>query len=240
MEDMERYGDYNDAEDEAVPPRKSAILTILKTLVILVIVGVIALLGYRLFLFDYYPPDAKQLIMTERLRAHYAAVGDDLHVQTQKLRFPYDDCDLDTLNSNDLGTFFADHLYVITATGELQITTRANTAGLQAIATKYGSTEDVDAIADKLIFRLTDNYGREYTSLVHRQTYSHAMYRYFKLCFDGIDFTAPSDGLGAPEWIRLEILFEGEETPYSYMLIYENNVDFSSFKDYRPSKEELS
>lgn len=240
MEDMERYGDYNEQEEEAVPAQKNVVLTCIKYLLILVIVAVIALLGCRLFLFDYYPKAAKQLVMTESLRAYYDRTDGDVRIQKQDLRFPYDDIDLVTINSNDLGTFFADHLYVIDAIGELQITARVNTAGLESIGALYGIDADADTIAAKLTFRLTDNYGRVYDELVYCEMHSYAMYRYYKLAFDGIAFASPDDGQGAPEWIRMEILLEGEETPYSYMLIYENNEDFSTFTEYKPSSEEVA
>ena len=42
----------------------------------------------------------------------------------------------------------------------------------------------------------------------------------------------------AAEWIRLEILFEGQTEPFSYLLVYENNVDNNTFTDYRLSKGE--
>ena len=87
MEDMERYGDYNEQEEEAVPAQKNVVLTCIKYLLILVIVAVIALLGCRLFLFDYYPKAAKQLVMTESLRAYYDRTDGDVRIQTQDLRF---------------------------------------------------------------------------------------------------------------------------------------------------------
>ena len=61
------------------------------------------------------------------------------------------------------------------------------------------------------------------------------MYRYFKLAFDGVDFDPEEN---APEWIRLEIFFEGQSEPFSYILVYENNEDYNIFRDYNLSKGE--
>lgn len=241
MEDMERYGDYNDPEEEAIPRRKPILMTCLKVLLIVVILLVVGVLGYRLFLFDYYPSEMSTFIRTEHFDA-YPAEGDGLPaVMTQKLRFPYDDSDLDARNSNDLGTFFAAHLYVVKQTGELQVTVRVNEAGLSDVAGKFGDTEaTAEVVAERLSFRLSDNYGRVYTSLIGVYTAEHAMYRYYKLCFDGIDFVEPADALGAPEWIRLEILYDDEPEPYSYTLVYENNEDFSTLNPYTFTGKEPS
>lgn len=232
MEDMERYGDYNDPEEEAVPHKRNVLFIFVKWLLVLVIALVVGLLGYRLFLFEHYPKDVKQFILTEQ----YLALREDgtaPSVKTQQLRFPYDDNDLDTRNSNDLGTFFANFLYICEESGELQITLRINDAGFSDIAARFDMKDaDAKTVAEGLSFRLTDNYGRVYSTLSMVHTTEFAMYHYYKLCFSGIDFTEPSDGLGSPEWIRIEVLFFGEDKPYSYMLIYENNEDYSSFRDY--------
>ncbi len=238
MEDMERYGDY-DEEESADLPQKNAALSCIKILLLVVIVAVIALLGYRLFLFEYYPADAKRPVMTDSLRDYCQSAGDEADIKTQDIRFPYDDIDLDTRNSNDLGTFFFDYLYVTEAIGQLQITARVNTAGLETIARTYGAEEDADAVAERISFRLTDNYGRIYDACIYCEITPFAMYRYYTIVFDGIAFASPTDGLGAPEWIRAEVIFDGEETPYSYALIYENNVDYNTFKPYRLSKGDL-
>ncbi len=239
MDDFERYGDYDEEESTELPSKNTAFFCI-KILLFVAIGAVIALLGYRLFLFEYYPSDAKRPVMTDSLRAYCQSAGDAADIKTQDIRFPYDDIDLDTRNSNDLGTFFFDHLYVTEAIGQLQITARVNTAGLETIAGKYGAEGDADTVAKQLSFRLTDNYGRVYDACVYCEITSFAMYRYYTIVFDGIAFDSPADGLGAPEWIRAEILFDGEETPYSYALIYENNVDYNTFEQYRLSKGELA
>ncbi len=232
MEDMERYGDYNETEDDA-PRRRGGFLRVLQILVALVCLATAGVIGYRLFLFDYYPAEMKQPIFTERLTAYYREVGEDaLGIRTQKLRFPYDD--------NDKGNFFCDHLYVIPGAGELQISLRYNESALATIASHYGF-ESLTPSDDLFSFRITDNVGRDYGTPVYQATDAYAMYHYYKLAFDGIEFDNPSDGAEAPAWIRLEIFVKGapDDKAFSYVAIYENNEDYAKFSDYKPSRKEL-
>ena len=232
MEDMERYGDYNESEEDA-PRRRGAFLRALQIFVALVCLATAGIIGYRLFLFDYYPASVKQLVFTERLTSLHREVGaQGLGVRTQKLRFPYDD--------NDKGNFFCDHLYVIPAAGELQISVRYNESALADVATRYGF-DPLPPSDDLFSFRITDNVGRDYGAPVYIDTDAYAMYHYYKLVFDGIDFSTPADGGEAPAWIRLEIFVKGatDAGAYSYVAIYENNEDYAKFSDYTPSQKEL-
>ncbi len=233
MEDMERYGDYNEFEDDVPKKRRGGFLRVLQILVALVCLATAGVIGYRLYLFDYYPASIKQLVFTERLSELTREVGSDgLGVRTQKLRFPYDD--------NDKGNFFCDHLYVISAAGELQISVRYNESALADVAARYGF-ETLSPSDDLFTFRITDNVGRDYGAPVYVACDSYAMYHYYKLAFDGIEFDTPSDGGEAPAWIRLEIFVKGatEEGAYSYVAIYENNEDYAKFSEYKPSRKEL-
>ena len=237
MEDMERYADYNDAEDD-VPRSSGGFSKFLKILVALTLIAVIGTMGWRLWLFGYYPDDMKYIAYTDKLTAYYSETDGNIEAKTQKLRFPYDDNDLDTLNSNDLGTFFCNYLILIPAIDELQISARVNEAGLSDIAARYGVDMDADTVLSKLSFRLTDNSGRVYGTVSYRQTSAYAMYRYVKLAFDGVRLSDTDDGLPAPAWIRLEIILEGQEKPYSYTLIYENNDNYNVLQEYKLSKKE--
>lgn len=230
MEDMERYGDYNEYEED-IPKRRGGVLLLLKLTAILICLATVGIIGYRLYLFEYYPAKIKSFLFTENLTAHYRETGEPLTVKTQSLRFPYDD--------NEEGNFFCDHLYVIPAAGELQISARYNEAALRDIAAHYGM-DTLEAAIDTFTFRLTDNEGRDYGAPSHIECDAFAMYHYYKLAFDGIAFDAPSDGGEAPKWIRLEIFVKGadDEKPFSYVPIYENNEDYASFTDYKIDQKE--
>ena len=232
MEDMERYGDYNEFEDDVPKKRRGGFLRVLQILVAPVCLATAGVIGYRLYLFDYYPAPIRQLVFTERLTALYREVGTEgLGVRTQKLRFPYDD--------NDKGKFFCDHLYVIPAAGELQISVRYNESALADVAARYGF-EELSPSDDLFTFRITDNVGRDYGAPVYVACDSYAMYHYYKLVFDGIEFDTPSNGGEAPAWIRLEIFVKGAgEGAYSYVAIYENNENYAKFSEYKPSRKEL-
>ena len=232
MEDMERYGDYDETEDEE-RGRPHPIGTVLKVLVGAVILLVIGILSYRLFLFEYYPKEMKRLYYTDALTALYDSTGGDFEALTQELRFPYDD--------NELGSFFCDHLIVIPGAEELQVAVRLNVSAIDTIEERYGLSGLDRENTEYLSFKLRDNRGRVYEAPVYAATDSLAMYRYYKLVFDDIVFTEGEDGLGAPEWIRLEVFVSGAagDEPFSYVLIYEDNEAFSEFKEYKRSKEEV-
>ncbi len=221
MEDFERYGDDNNI-DEALPPKK-------KTRVIRFVLGVLLaafllFFAFRLFLFDHYPKAMKTPVKTDAVAA---ALGDGGKVYTQKLRFPYDDNDLDTLNSNDLGSFFCDYLYVCPDAGQIQITLRMNESAFARVAEKYGKEVEEGDDLSAFSFRLLDDNGNEYESVVTREETSFFMYRYVKLVFSGVPLSEDE----RPVWIRVETLFEGEEEPYSYALIYETGENAPDFKE---------
>ena len=60
MEDMERYGDYNDIEYDS-PKNKGAVLTVLKILTALICISVIGILAFRMILFNSYPESVSKI-----------------------------------------------------------------------------------------------------------------------------------------------------------------------------------
>ena len=70
MEDFERYGDYDDIEDD-YGGKKSPIVIILKILVAVVIISVVAILAFRLVLFNIYPDSMKNIYFNDKLEAYY-------------------------------------------------------------------------------------------------------------------------------------------------------------------------
>ena len=231
MEDMERYGDYNEYEEDQ-PKSANPILIILKILIALVCVSVVGLLVFRMIIFNYYPANIKNIYMTEELVAYYNEKGGELGAETQKLRAPYDD--------PNVANFICSNLIVVREAGVLQISVRFNDAAVIAMQEKYG-LENLEPTDPKLLsFRLVDNYGNVYANLSASVTAEFIMYHYYKLSFSDIEFFDLGDGT-YPEWIRLEIFVSGadSEEPYAMVPVYENNEKYHVFEAYTLSKEEL-
>ena len=224
MEDMERYGDYNEIDEPPVKS-KNIFLIVLKVLTALCCLGVVGILGFRMILFNNYPATIENIYFNDNLTEYYNATAGDIGAKTQNLRAKYDD--------PDKGRFFCDNLIVIAGAEQLQISLRYNASNLSDIREELKLAEPLDdANPDILSFRLVDNNGQIYNEVSVVAFKSKMMYRYYKIVADGIDF----DGNGEtyPEWIRLEIFVEGQtsEEPFAMVAIYENHEDYNEFTDY--------
>ena len=231
MDDFERYGDYNEIEDEQ--PKKNILGLVLKIVSGVVCAAVIGIIGLRLFTFNYYPDSMKRLYFTDALTEHYVETGGNIGALTQKLRAPYDDA--------DRGNFFCDRLIVIPDIGELQVALRYNVSIASSLADNYGLSDFDAENTSQFSFRLWRNgsdggSGSEIGTITAALWDSYAMYRYCKLVFDGVDFGL-EEGEDKIEWIRLEIFIEGIEEPFM-VAVYENNDDYASFSEYKLSKGE--
>ena len=247
MDDMERYGDYNEVAES--PKSNNIFVTVVKIMIAFVCIAVAGILGFRITLFNYYPDSAKNLYFDSTLLSVYLLKGDDIEIKNQDLRFPYDD--------PDEGNFFAEHLYVIEEAGQLQIALRYNDSIFDTIEKKYGVRLEGDG-KDLFTFRLArdprindtaqgekvdeDTIGEVIAEpvgeLAYVQTEEFMMYTYFKLVFNGIDFGSIQEP--KVEWIRIEISINGVQMEEPYMiLIYENNEAFSTFTEYKLSEGEI-
>ncbi len=231
MSDYERYGDYNDTEDD-LPKSKNPVVIALKIMIFIICIGVIGVIAFRMIVFNSYPPAVKNVYFNDKLTAHYNEKGGDIEIKTQKLLAPYDD--------EDEGNFFCKHLYVIDEIDQLQITLRYNTATVKNLSKEHGIALDENS-EDLFSYRLCASYGDENAVVVGELTAEQydkrLMYRYKKLVFDNVDLSL--DEIGSPYWIRLEITVKGSERDEVYMIpIYENNDHYSSFKDYELSRKE--
>lgn len=223
MDDLERYGDYNEIEEENTPKENKLPLLTVKILVGVLVLLVSLTIGIRLFLFNYYPPSMKELYITESLAEHYSNSG-EINALTQKIRIPYD--------HPTEGNFFCDNLIIVKEAGHLQVSVRYNESVKASMVSNY-KIEDFD-VEDyyRFSFRLwrsgdeenPDGYeiGRVSDTLWD----SYAMYHYCLVAFDDVNF---SDDIA---WIRLEIFVEGAESETPFMVaIYENNADYNSFTE---------
>ena len=237
MEDMERYGDYNELDE--IPGHRSAVGKILRVLVALVILFVVGFLGFRLVLFDYYPPSIKNLYFNETLAAYYEKTDGAIGAKTQRMRFPYDD--------SSKGYFFADHLAVIDGADQLQVSLRLNVSTVDAIEEKYKLKDLSRDSLDYLSFRLVDmvKVGETEVERVLAEGKVVAqeklmMYRYLRLTFDGVDLFEREDGTAPSAWMRVDVFVEGagSDAPFASVLVYENHEEYNLFKDYAPSRKE--
>lgn len=231
MEDIERYGDYNEV-DEAPGGTKNPVVTFLKILIITLCLLVVGVVMFRVILFNYYPKNIKNIYFNDDLTEYYRANDSDIDAVTQSLRAPYDD--------PDFASFFADNLIVIRGAGQIQLSLRYNSSVFDTIEEKYGVRLDEDS--DELFtFRLErvpfgkDAEAYEIGELEHCESASKLMYTYYKLVFDGVDFFDD----GTQDWIRLKITINDipEADPY-YILIYEDTEEYSEFTDYKLSGKE--
>ena len=236
MEDIERYGDYNEI-DEPPGGKKSIIFTVIKIMVALAIVAVVGVLGFRIYFFNYYPDSMKNIYFTEGITSYYNEKNGEINALTQNLRAPYDDA--------DKGNFFCDNLIVFKDIGELQVSLRYNVSVIENMEKTLGlsglSADDTELLSFRL-YKSGESQNIEDhligTLATEPITDSKLMYRYYKLAFSDIDFGEGDDKI---EWIRLEVFVKGQpedSEPFAKIAIYEDNENYSSFSEYKLSKGE--
>ncbi len=240
MSDYERYGDYNDIEDEA--PKKSPFLVTMRILTGAVCVLVVGILVLRLVLFSTYPNSVKNIYFNDTLTSYYNENNGNIDLKTQELQYEYSD--------SKTGYFFCKYLILAEEIGQLQITARYNVTNIKYINEEFGI--DLDPNGENLFtYRLCSNksYNLEEGDFLDEDAEpisfyepsaekdgALAQYRYKKLVFDGVDFsTEPGDDI---KWIRLEILLPDGRRCAS-VLIYENNETYSQFDEYKLSESEM-
>lgn len=232
MDDMERYSDYNEYEDDE-PKKKSRVGLVFKILIGVVCLSVAGILAFRIIIFNHYPDSMKNLYFNDRLTAFYNEKDGEIGALTQNLRAEYDD--------PDDGNFFADHLIVIPEISQLQIALRYNVSLMDTIKEDYGieltgdNKEFFDFKLSVIPLSQDDGTAIATGTLSAVETDKLLMYRYYKLVFDDVDFTIPEE---EEVWIRLEISIRGVEMEKPYMiLIYEDTKD-SDFEEYSLSSKE--
>ena len=232
MDDLERYGDYNEYEEDIERGRrKSPIGLILKIVVIFLCLSVVGVIGFRVFLFNYYPDSMKRIYFTENLISYYNEKDGAIGAETQDLKIKYDD--------PEEGNFFADKLIVVKNAGELQISVRYNDSLFDMVKEKYGVT--LDPTSDSLFtFTLERNPQNEgdkpmtVGTLEYQGKDEMLMYNYYKLAFSDINFKIGE--VDEISWIRLRITFNGIDTKDDYLIpIYES---YNSFSEYELSDSE--
>lgn len=233
MADYELYGDYTEYEDD-IPKKKGPVGLIIKLVIAAACLSVVGILGFRIFLFNYYPSSMKQLHFTEGLTEHYSEVGADMEVLSQSYPYMYDDA--------EEGNFFADCVLVVRAAGEIQCTIRYNSSVFEKLSAKHG----IELDPESTVFRFTlernplteDGKPEEIGELVYDDQQSVVMYTYRKLAFSGIDFGTAEDRI---RWLRLRITIDGVDLGKEEYLIpiYHDHEQFNKFEKYELSPEEV-
>ena len=231
MEDIERYGDYDELDDEP-SGEKNRIASLLKGLIIAICFLVVGLMLFRVALFNYYPREIKEIYFDDELTELYNNNGGKISAKTQTLRAPYDD--------PDFASFFADNLIIIEDAEQIQLSVRYNSSVFDSIEEKYGVRLDSESEGlftfelERVPFKDSKN---AYTvgELEHIEKDGALMYTYYKLVFDGVELLGDDE----PDWIRLKITLADvpEADPY-YILIYENTETYSAFEEYELSRKE--
>ena len=242
MSDFERYGDYNEVDE---PPKKSKVGIALKLFITILCFSVVGFLIFRVFTFNYYPKEAKNIYFTDELTSLYNERGGDIGALTQGLlnsrNFGYDD-------ANE-GNFFCKHFIYIPETEELQITLKYNTSLAKNIKDKYGADIDPNNL-DSFDFRLVATRASDPevednsvevgspmdATLVAKEYSSFLMYRYVKLVFDGVRLDVGTED--EINWIRLEVLLNGIEIEQPYTILIYWNIDEYPLVPYELSKKE--
>ena len=199
MTDYERYGDYDDIDEDKQPGGRHPVLRLLKWLVSATLFLFVGFLIFRMIVADYYPRDLRKFRSTPAL-AEYAETH-DLSPEKVKIRVPYDD--------NTRASFIADNLLIERNAGAVQFTLRLSKYTMTRLSETLG--EDVGTKPDesRFIVRLLDNLGNRYekTDQLGR---SYLWYRAVTYCFDGVNF----DGVA---WIRADVYLASDpDAPEPY------------------------
>jgi len=228
MDDMERYGDYNEIDE---PPRKSRMLLCIKIVALTLCFSVVGFIAFRLIMFNYYPKEMKKLYFNDTLTAYYKETDGNIGAKTQKLKAPYDDA--------KSGNFFCDHLIIIPGAGQVQISVRYNQNLLNKLKEELSLTDKELSDKDLFSFVLYEDRlenGESDRALATPDVMeqdSFMMYRYYKLVFDGIDFPKEEKD----RWFILQIYVKGQKSdkPYAKVWIYDSTEEHYSIKDYKLS-----
>ncbi len=239
MDDMERYGDYNEID---AAPGSGKKLLFLKILVAVICFSVTGFLIFRIVSANNYPDFAKEVYFDSVLTEYYNSKGGDIEVLTQNIRSEYDD--------PDEGNIFCDKLFVIKEAGQLQIAVRFNRSVEENLKKKFGDGEYGVSEGTAFTFRLVrdnpksdkaDSFSEECVlgTLTVKKFDTHLQYGYYKLVFNGVDFDGEDFfGGDAASWIRLETFIDDgsgeckDENKFTHNLIYENHNDYNRFDKY--------
>ena len=208
MADYERYGDYNDIDDDKQVGGRRPVLRLLRWLVSATLFLFCGFLLFRLIVAEYYPRDLRAFRMTPVLSAY--AETHDLSPEKMKIRVPYDD--------NVRASFIADNLVIERESGAVQFTLRLSKYTMTRLSETLGEDIGIKPDESRFIVRLLDNLGNRYEK-TDQLGQSYLWYRAVKYCFDGVDFKGVA-------WIRADVYLTSDPDatePYASVPV----LDFS-------------
>ena len=208
MADYERYGDYNDIDDDKQVGGRRPVLRLLRWLVSATLFLFCGFLLFRLIVAEYYPRDLRAFRMTPVLSAY--AETHDLSPEKVKIRVPYDD--------NVRASFIADNLVIERESGAVQFTLRLSKYTMTRLSETLGEDVGIKPDESRFIVRLLDNLGNRYEK-TDQLGQSYLWYRAVKYCFDGVDFKGVA-------WIRADVYLTSDPDatePYASVPV----LDFS-------------
>ena len=208
MADYERYGDYNDIDDDKQVGGRRPVLRLLRWLVSATLFLFCGFLLFRLIVAEYYPRDLRAFRMTPVLSAY--AETHDLSPEKMKIRVPYDD--------NVRASFIADNLVIERESGAVQFTLRLSKYTMTRLSETLGEDVGIKPDESRFIVRLLDNLGNRYEK-TDQLGQSYLWYRAVKYCFDGVDFKGVA-------WIRADVYLTSDPDatePYASVPV----LDFS-------------
>ena len=226
MDYSENYPEEKDTYKDSGKIRIGKIIgRVFKWLAILIIVGVYAILFFRMYFFKV-PSKFTEFVWTDEALAAYRS-DESFELVTQE---PYESID-------DDGYYQISDVWLCRAAGELQLTVRYNSRStINTLMDKYMLAER--PTGETFVYMLRDQNGKTYTDYRFASE-TRPMNEFRRLIFDGVDFTGVTT-------LYLDVYYGNDVSDLAPMnvtfIVYENDrTEFvEKFKEPSPTKLKLS
>lgn len=244
-ESFREWGDYGEQEqwENKTPVQKifsfRTFKRIIKAICIVLIVGIYAILAYRLITGLGVPKKATAILWTDEATAAYEESGGALVIYTQEQ---------DDAMGKD-GRFSVYSVKLIPEIDEVQLTVRYNRSTVKALREQTESAYTDEAARDAalalideepFVYLLRDNDNNVYTDYTE-YSYTEGLYTYVTLAFDNVklfdtEIAPSSDGYFSPDEEYTGLIYKGQNkgeaisSDISYIYIdfyYENDVEYN-------------
>lgn len=231
------YDYYPDSEfADKKKNRKPSVKKVLLWIVIALIVGIYALIFYRIFVINYIPGSVKEYIWTDAAVQAYNSDKDSFKVQNQQIKSFSSlnpDGTYDRVVYNDItsdGYYHISDFMYNEATRELMISVRFNKASLENLKEEYHLTKAPGPDAYVFALETTDGFKYNYS---YTMTTSNGYY-FSRLLFKDVE-------LEKYDTVDLNVYYVERVTlsePVGYLTIYDSRipVEYLDIKDALPAK----